>query len=86
MSGIDSSSLAEILPRPPNRQFKLGSEDFPPFRCVVAGVTEKGKVLVPSVNPFSCALPMSNDSHVISRFYNVDCFSDFCAHYINAII
>ncbi|KAI0530631.1 hypothetical protein KFK09_000177 [Dendrobium nobile] len=62
MSGIDSSSLAEILPRPPNRQFKLGSEDFPPFRCVVAGVTEKGKVLVPSVNPFSCALPMSNDS------------------------
>ncbi|KAK8962218.1 Transcription factor E2FB [Platanthera guangdongensis] len=71
MSGIDSSSLArihlplqtpEILPSPLNRQSNLGSEDFPGFRCIIAGNAEKGKALVPSVHQFSWALPMNNDS------------------------
>ncbi|KAK8936967.1 Transcription factor E2FB [Platanthera zijinensis] len=71
MSGIDSSSLArihlplqtpEILPSPLNRQSNLGSEDFPGFRCIIAGNAEKGKALVPSVHQFSWAIPMNNDS------------------------
>ncbi|XP_020593009.1 transcription factor E2FB-like isoform X2 [Phalaenopsis equestris] len=71
MSGIESSSLAkshlpvqspEILPCPVNPHFNLGSEDFSGFRCIVTGVADKGKVLAPSVNPFSCAQPVSNDS------------------------